>query len=152
MSNTADDLAKKAWDLLVASTSKPAGLTTEKILDFPISAQDVSNLPLVAVYLTLGDVPVNPEEGAQIGPECTATVTIDIRCLAEHPLRGTRVFRDWVLQTLIPRGGANSLPDDTLGGLAFKCVYQGFKPYGDGNDLWEAGAYLTFVFHYFFTP
>lgn len=152
MSKTADDLAKKAWDLLVASTSKPAGLTTEKILDFPLAPQDSSSLPLVAVYLIAGEVPADPEEGAQIGAECIATIAVDIRCLADHPLRGTRPFREWVLATLILREDPNVPPNDTLGCIAFKTIYRGFKPFGDIKDDWEAGAYLTFDAHYFYTP
>ena len=147
---TAEDLAARAYDLLVASTSKPLGLTTDKILDYPLTPSDSTNLPLVAVYLTAGEVPIDPEEGSQIGAGCIATITIDIRCIADHPVRGTRPFREWVLATLFPQEDPNVAPNDTLGSLAFKTIYQGFKPYGDVKDDWEAGAYLTFDAHYFF--
>ena len=138
MITTADAIAQRIFDLLVAAPGRPLGFPVEKLQDHPMLPSDPSELPAVAVYLTEGDTPDDYESSLSTKRSCKVAVEVVVQ--AEHPLRGTLPFRTWICSTLEA--------DQTLGGLVDETLYQGFKPYGDVKDLWIAGAILTFEPHY----
>jgi hypothetical protein len=138
MITTADLISQRLYDILLAAPGRPADLLDAQILDHPDLPVNPSELPVVAVYLVEGDTPSGHQSALSTQRACT--VAIEIKVLAEHPLRGTQPFRAWVLAAIED--------DETLGGLVDETIYQGFKPFGSVKDGWLAGAILTLEPHY----
>lgn len=139
MNTTSDAIVQKCFDLLNENAHKPADLIgADRILDHPELPMDENELPALGVYLSEGETPVLETTGKITRRTCE--VVIEIRAMVKHPIQGTRAYREWIIRTLTA--------DPTLGGLAHKVEYHGFKPYGGVMQKWLAGALLTFQITY----
>lgn len=136
-------LQKAIRDQAVTRIQAATGLPLGSIYRAPRRDIDAAALPAILIY-SHGDRAANLDDNQQFPHERMYTLRVEVRVQDRVEEDATDLLASQIRHAL--------LPEDTLGGLVIRTLWEMQQWDGVENDEPLSGCALDFIFHYLYEP